>query len=191
MAGEAEAAHGIGLTPNHVSLIGMLFAILSALAYWRWQRHPALTILAPTFLLTSGFCDALDGAIARIYEKTTAFGGFLDSLLDRYAAAIVFIGIILGELCDPLWGLAALTGSLLVSYARARAEAEKVKMESVGIAERAERLVILALVSFLNVVWLDALRWAMAVLAILTNVTVLQRMVYFYKATRQNVGYGG
>lgn len=185
LTAEAKLAHSIGLTPNQISAIGIIFAVLSALAYWKWQYYPLLSILAPLFLLASGFCDALDGALARLYGKTTTFGGFLDSLLDRYADAIIFGGIIFGGLCHLFWGLAALTGSLLVSYARARAEATGVKMETVGIAERAERLVILALASFFSIAWLEALGWGVVVLALLTNFTVVQRVVYFRKASQQ------
>ena len=185
MTTEAKLAHSIGLTPNQVSAIGIAFAALSAFAYWKWQLHPLIPILAPLLLLASGFCDALDGVLARLYGETTTFGGFLDSLLDRYADAIIFCGIILGGLCDAFWGLAALIGSLLVSYTRARAEAEGVKMETVGIAERAERLVILAIASFLSIAWLQALSWGVIVLAILTNLTVLQRVIHFRKASQQ------
>ena len=185
IASEAKITHSIGLTPNHVSAIGMLFAISSALAYWNWQFHQPLPVLAPVFLLISGFCDALDGALARIYGETTTFGGFLDSLLDRYADAFVLCGIILGGLCHPFWGLTALTGSLLVSYVRARAEAKEIKMEAVGITERAERILIIVIASFLSVVWLEALSWGVIVLAVLANLTVLQRVIHFYKASQQ------
>jgi archaetidylinositol phosphate synthase len=185
MTAEAKLAHSIGLTPNLVSAMGIAFAVFSALSYWKWQSHSFLPALAPLFLLISGFCDALDGALARLYGKTTVFGGFLDSLLDRYADALIFSGIILGELCHLFWGLAAIMGSLMVSYARARAEATGVKMETVGIAERAERLVILAAASFLNIVWMEALSWGVVILAILTNLTVLQRIVFFHKVSQR------
>jgi archaetidylinositol phosphate synthase len=185
MTTEAKLAHSIGLTPNQISAVGIAFAALSALAYWKWHFHTLLPILAPLLLLASGFCDAIDGALARLYGEATTFGGFLDSLLDRYADAIIFCGIILGGLCDTFWGLVALMGSLLVSYARARAEAAGVKMETVGIAERAERLIIMAIASFLSIAWLEALSWGVAILAILTNLTVLQRVVYFHKASKQ------
>ena len=185
MTSEAKLAHSIGLTPNQVSAIGIIFAILSAFSYWKWQSHLALPIAAPLFLLASGFCDALDGALARIYGQTTIFGGFLDSLLDRYADAIVLCGIIFGGLCDPFVGLIAVVGSLLVSYARARAEAAGIKMEAVGIAERAERLIVLAAASFLSIAWRETLGWGVIVLAVITNVTVLQRVVYFRKAIQQ------
>ena len=185
IASEAKIAHSIGLTPNHVSAVGILFATSSTLAYWNWHFHQILPIVAPIFLLISGFCDALDGALARIYGETTLFGGFLDSLLDRYADAFVLCGIILGGLCHPFWGLTALTGSLLVSYVRARAEAKGVEMEAVGVAERAERLLILVIASFLSIVWLEALSWGVIVLAVLANLTVLQRVIHFYKASQQ------
>ncbi|MDH5449587.1 MAG: archaetidylinositol phosphate synthase [Candidatus Bathyarchaeota archaeon] len=184
IASEAKMAHKIGLTPNHVSAIGIILAIFSTLAYWAWQANHLLLIVAPFLLLVSGFCDALDGAIARLHKQTTTFGGFLDSLLDRYADAVVFLGIIIGGLCDPFWGLTALIGSLLVSYTRARAEATGIKMEAVGVAERADRLFILAIASFLSIVWLEALNLGIIVLAFLSNLTVLQRVVYFYKASK-------
>jgi len=123
LATEAKAAHKIGLTPNKLSATGIVLAFLSAIAYTLWQTHTFYLLLAAVLLLLSGFCDALDGILARLYHETTPFGGFLDSLLDRYADATVYAGIIISELCNPLWGLTALIGSLLVSYTRARAEA--------------------------------------------------------------------
>lgn len=183
LTSEATILHHLGLTPNHVSILGLFLAFFSALTYWQWRFHPLLLILAPLLMLASGLLDALDGAIARIYGESTKFGGFFDSLLDRYADAVILCGIILGGLTEVSWGLAALIGSLLVSYARARAEAAGVKMESVGLAERAERIVIIALASFLSYLWLDALNWSILFLAILTNFTVIQRAIYFRKAT--------
>lgn len=187
---EAKLAHSVGLTPNQVSGIGVIFAIISALLYGISLSNPSLLIVATIFLLASGFCDALDGALARIYGEATVFGGFLDSLLDRYVDAIILSGIILGGLCDSVpfgrfWGLTALIGSLLVSYVRARAEAAGGKMETVGIAERAERLIILAVASLLNIIWLEALGWSIILLAILTNLTVLQRVIYFRKSQEE------
>ena len=184
LTSEAAMLHNLGLSPNQVSIFGIILAVLSALTYWQWKLHPILLILAPLLMLASGLLDALDGALARLYGEATNFGGFFDSLLDRYADAVIICGIILGGLTEVSWGLAALMGSLLVSYARARAEAAGVKMESVGLAERAERLVLLALASFLSFVWLEALSWGVLVLAILTNLTVVQRAIYFRKASQ-------
>jgi len=189
MVGEARLAHIIGLTPNQISLLGLLFALFSAYFYWSSQFDVTLLTVAAFFLLISGFLDALDGVLARLYGEVTVFGGFLDSLLDRYADAFVFLGIILGWLITNsiwvFWGLAALVGSLLVSYCRARAEAAGIKIETVGIAERAERIIILAITTLLSIVWVDALRWSMLLLAILTNLTVLQRVIYFKKVSKK------
>jgi len=129
--------------------------------------------------------------LARLYRETTAFGGFLDSLLDRYADAAVYVGIIIGRLCDAPWGSIALTGSLLVSYSRARAEAAGIKMESVGFAERAERIIILAVASIAAFFWQPetASFWQPInigiIVAILSNLTVLQRSMHAYKQLRK------
>ena len=189
MVGEARLAHIVGLTPNQISVLGLLMAIISAYLYWNAQFEAAWLPVAALFLLISGFCDALDGVLARLYGEATVFGGFFDSLLDRYADALILVSITAGWLAvTSFWlfcGLAALMGSLLVSYSRARAEAAGVKMETVGLAERAERIIILVAASLLSLVWLDALRWSIALLAVLTNLTVLQRLVYFRKASKK------
>lgn len=189
LATEAKIAHDIGLTPNRVSIIGVALAFLSAFTYAAWESHRLYLLFATVLLLLSGFCDALDGVIARLYNQTTPFGGFLDSLLDRYADAVVYVGIIISRLCDPLWGLIALIGSLLVSYTRARAEAAGIKMESVGLAERAERIIILATASVISTFWQTrteaVMNTAIILLAMLSNLTVLQRSLHVYKKLKK------
>lgn len=184
---EAKVVFEAGLTPNQITALGLTFATISGLSYWlagstfAKEHWPIFMILAPIFVLVSGFCDALDGAVARLHGKTTSFGGFMDSLLDRYADSAIYFGIIAGGLCNVEWGVIALVGSLLVSYARARSEAAGVKMETVGIAERADRLLIIVLGSFISLIWREGLRWCIVLLALLTNFTVLQRAAHFHK----------
>jgi archaetidylinositol phosphate synthase len=187
LTAEAKAAHTIRLTPNRISAIGIILAFLSATAYAQWQSNALYLLLATLLLLLSGFCDALDGVVARLFQQATAFGGFLDSLLDRYADAAVYTGIIIGGLCDVLWGLVAIAGSLLVSYSRARAEAAQVKMESVGLAERAERMIILVLASIIAYFWQprQVMNAGIILLAILSNLTVLQRSLYVYRKLKK------
>jgi archaetidylinositol phosphate synthase len=185
LASEAKAAHKIGLTPNMVSAAGLTLAFFSATAYAIAQNQPLWIFLATVLLLASGFCDTLDGVIARTFQQQSVFGGFLDSLLDRYADAAVYAGVIIGGLCDPLWGLAALAGSMLVSYSRARAEAVEIKMESVGVAERVERMLILAIASFAAIFWLPALNIGIILLAVLSNLTVLQRGLHVYNSLKK------
>jgi archaetidylinositol phosphate synthase len=187
LAREAHMAHSLGLTPNGITLIGAILALLSAVMYAEWQNQPLYLLIAVILLLLSGFSDALDGIIARLYNQTSVFGGFLDSLLDRYADAVVYIGIILGGLCDTFSGLVALTGSVLVSYSRARAEAAGIEMESVGFAERAERILILAIVSLIAIFWQPRviITTGMILLAILSNLTVLQRSLYVFNQMKK------
>ncbi len=182
LATEAKAAHRIGFTPNRVSVVGVILAFISAVAYTQWQTSRLYLLLATALLLLSGFCDALDGVIARVYQQATPFGGFLDSLLDRYADAAVFMGIILGGLCIPVYGVIALASSLLVSYARARAEAAGVKMESIGIAERPERIIMLAVATIFSLLYNPeiVMNIGIVTIAILATLTVLQRSVYAY-----------
>jgi archaetidylinositol phosphate synthase len=181
LATEARIAHRLGFTPNIISVIGITLSFLAAVAYADALTEPLLLLVAVFLLLASGFCDTLDGIIARTYQQATPFGGFFDTVLDRYADAVVYAGIIVGGLCNTAWGLAALAGSLLVSYCRARAEAAGVKMESVGLAERAERMIILAVVSVIAYFWIDALNCGIIVLAVLANFTVLQRALHVYR----------
>ena len=181
LSAEARVAHKVGLTPNIISAVGIVLSVLASVAYAMGLGQPLMLLLAVVLLLASGFCDTLDGVLARNFQQATIFGGFLDSLLDRYADAIVYSGIVVGGLCDVSWGLAALVGSMLVSYARARAEAAGIKMESVGLAERAERRLILAFASIASLFWLPSLNWGIIVLAVLSNLTVLQRALHAYR----------
>ncbi len=185
LALEAKAAHKIGLTPNIVSLIGLILAMLSAFTFAVAQSRPLWILLATILFLASGFCDALDGVIARLYQQASMFGGFLDSLLDRYADAAIYAGLIIGGLCSPVWGIAAFVGSMMVSYSRARAEAAEIKMESIGVAERAERMLILSVASIAAIFWLQALEVGIILLAVLSNFTVLQRGLHVYNALKK------
>ena len=194
LTSQANAAHKLGLTPNKISVIGFILALASAVSYVLVTAESSwLLILAVVFLLASGFCDTLDGIVARTFQQTTVFGGFFDSMLDRYADAALYAAIIIAGLCNlswgpvwgAVWGLAALTGSVMVSYTRARAEAAGIKMESVGFAERAERMLILAVVSIIAFFWLPALGYGIAVLAVLANITVIQRALHVYKILKK------
>jgi len=180
----ASVAHDFGLTPNSVTIIGFLLSILSSFLYIYSRSDDLLITVAASVFLLSGFCDALDGYMATLYDEETVFGGFFDSLLDRYSDSFVIFGIIVGGLCDPRWGLLALVGSLLVSYARARAEAGKIKMASIGLAERAERILIICAASYFTFIDRNALAYGMILVAFLTNLTVLQRMLHVYRVTK-------
>jgi len=191
---EAKIAHKLGLTPNSISVIGFILAIASAVSYALTSADSLwLLLLAVFFMLASGFCDTMDGIVARTFKQTSAFGGFFDSVLDRFADGASYAGIIVAGLCAAAFGgywgtitaLTALLASMLVSYTRARAEVIGVKMESVGIAERAERMLILAAASVIGYFYLPALGYGVALIAVLSIVTVLQRVWHVYRELKK------
>jgi archaetidylinositol phosphate synthase len=180
-----------GVTPNMLTLLGPVIATLAAWMYLQQQLALALLLL-----LLSGFVDALDGAVARATGKTSVFGGVLDSVCDRYSDAIVLLGVILGGWVAILWGIIAIIGSLLVSYARARAEAAGITQLGVGLAERPERLIILMVVTLLQYLTIIGLllapltiygidnwiAYGVVIIAILSHITVVQRTIAAYRA---------
>jgi len=164
---------GAGFTANSLTLIGVIIGIAAAnLFAFRVE------ILAGFTLLLCGFFDVMDGAVARLTGKVTAFGGVLDSVADRYVEFLIFAGIVSGGLAEAGllpgwgWGILALTGALLVSYTRARAEAAGTGTLDVGIAERGERFIILALGAMLTFT-----RYAVVLVALLAHITVAQRLI--------------
>ncbi|MCL2287736.1 MAG: CDP-alcohol phosphatidyltransferase family protein [Candidatus Bathyarchaeota archaeon] len=211
LGAEAKIAHKLGLTPNKISIIGFILSLASAVAYavvpvqfesWglifpvgdyttsfaTFASIPVQSIFlvfAVVFMLASGFCDTMDGIVARTFNQASAFGAFFDSVLDRYADVAIYAGIIIGGLCNPIWGLVALAGSVLVSYTRARAEGIGVKMESIGFAERAERMLVLCVFTIGAVFYLPVLNFGMMFLAVITSFTVVQRVYYVFKVLKK------
>jgi archaetidylinositol phosphate synthase len=105
----------------------------------------------------------------------TKFGGVLDSTLDRYSDLIIIGAIVIAGLCNLIWGIIAIIGSVMVSYVRARGELEGVKMAGVGLMERAERIIILAAFAIASFTWLGII-----IIAVLTNFTVGQRLYHLW-----------
>lgn len=147
-----------------------------------------MLIAAGASILFSGLCDSLDGSVARLKGEVTELGGFMDSTLDRYSDSLIIGGLIAGRLVDSLWGIAALVGSLLTSYTRARAEAVGVKLSGVGLLERAERLLIVAGSALIQGAFPDltVLPYGVALIAVLSHATVVQRVIYVGKALRKS-----
>jgi archaetidylinositol phosphate synthase len=160
-----------GLTPNQITVIGFVVSLFSAYLFFTRNQF-----FGGVLLLIAGFFDILDGAVAKITGKVTKFGGVLDSVLDRYSDLIVIAAIMIAGLCDLYSGTIALIGSVMVSYIRSRGEVEGIKMASVGLMERAERIVVLAVFALVGYVWIGVI-----VLAVLTQFTVAQRLYFLWK----------
>lgn len=164
------------LTPNTLTVIGLLFNVVVAAVIASGNL-----VLGGVLVLLAGGFDVLDGAVARETQQTSAFGGFLDSTLDRYSEAIVFGGLLLhftradaGTL-PILLTYATIVGSLMISYTRAKAEGLGTRGD-VGFAQRLERVIILA--AALLVSRPDLGVWA---LAILTQITALHRIWHVWR----------
>lgn len=171
------AAAGVG--PNTLTAAGWALALCSALLFGAGQVS-----IAGAVMLVAGLFDALDGAVARESGRMSDFGAFLDSTLDRLSEAATFAGITFfyatsGRPIEALAAVAALTFSLLTSYARARAEGLGYECK-VGLLERPARVVLLSLAAILGLLTLGV--WLVAAGAL---VTAVQRILHVYRASRK------
>jgi CDP-diacylglycerol--glycerol-3-phosphate 3-phosphatidyltransferase len=174
----------MGLTPNMVTLLGLLFS--GATAYLIASER---LVAAGILLLFSALFDHLDGALARLTDRTTVFGAFLDSVVDRMTEAMVLFGMLLlalGRGSDTLAILVFLAFgfSVMVSYTRARAEGLGVSGE-VGILTRPERVVLLVVGLVADgLTGHVALIAALGIIGALSLVTTLQRVAYAWRGLR-------
>lgn len=178
-----------GISPNVITTVGAAIVVASAVAFGTGRIQ-----LGGFLLLFSGLFDILDGQVARLGQRVTAFGAFYDSTLDRVGESALFGGIALyfvqggvppeRRFVAVAVAIAALAASLLVSYTRARAEGLGLECK-VGIAARAERILMLGLPTLLLGPGRDGalLFWIVVVLALATAVTVVQRVVHVARIT--------
>lgn len=176
----------LGFSPNALTIAGSVLTASVGL------------LVAEGWFLAAGVClwlfsltDTLDGALARATNRVTDFGAFLDSVCDRYAEAAVFLGLVWwyqsgGNTLGVTLAYLALVGSLMVSYTRARAEGVGLKAADVGWFQRPERIVVLGLGLLAAPYAPVALVVVLGGLAVLTTVTVLQRVLHVARATRYN-----
>jgi CDP-diacylglycerol--glycerol-3-phosphate 3-phosphatidyltransferase len=171
-----SAVARLGLTANMLTVIGLVLnaAVAAVIASGHPRWGGALLLVASAF-------DMLDGAVARATGTTSKFGGFLDSTLDRYSESVVLLGVLIYFLntndakTGSILVFIATVGSLMISYARARAEALGWKA-SVGLVARPERVILLALCLLIG-----RPLWALWALAVLTHVTAVTRILHVWR----------
>jgi CDP-diacylglycerol--glycerol-3-phosphate 3-phosphatidyltransferase len=186
---------GLGVTPNMLTVIGLLLSILTAIVIAQ-----GFLFVGGLLVLFAGIFDMFDGAMARVRNAATTFGAFLDSTLDRYSEGIILFGLLFYALQhpglqDPLWPVPheqtwmiaftyiAMVGSVMVSYTKARAEGLGLECKT-GLLARPERVIILAIGLLTNTGI-----WALALLAVFANVTAVERILSIWRTTtRQSVG---
>lgn len=178
-----------GLSPNFWTGLGLLFAIAAAVAYGLGphlgpQQHDTHfdlirhisgygLLAGGALLLASGFFDIIDGQVARVTKRTSRKGAYLDSVSDKIAESAIFVGIVIGGYAEPWLVVLAATLSLLVGYARAKSDAlGGIVMQGVGIGERAERLLVVAIIGMLGYMEL-----ALVIVVVISAITLAQRMI--------------
>ena len=166
------------LRPNHLTLIGLGVSLVAAAAIVTGHIRTGGVLL-----VIAGLCDFFDGSLARASGMVTPFGAFLDSVIDRYSDIVVLLAIVVLFARTPhtrgaLVAMAGLVGSVMVSYTKARASSIGVEC-TIGFMERPERMICLILGALL-----DVLEPALWVLAVLANLTALQRIAFTWRATR-------
>jgi CDP-diacylglycerol---glycerol-3-phosphate 3-phosphatidyltransferase len=171
-----------GITPNILTFMGFVInlvaAYIFAYGYFRW---------AACVIIFAGLFDLLDGRVARISNRVTPFGGFLDSVLDRYSDLSLLIGLLVfyGRI-NRFWYVTlvavGMIGSVMVSYTRARAE-NLIPSCKVGFLERPERVVL-----FIIGALFDRMAPVLWIIAILSNLTVIHRVVHTWRESRQLAG---
>ncbi|MFH1624980.1 MAG: CDP-alcohol phosphatidyltransferase family protein [Pseudomonadota bacterium] len=178
----SKVAGGLGnnyLSPSLLTLLGLLISVLGAiaLAYGRWK-------IAGGLILFAGAFDILDGAVARTSGKVSKFGELFDSVIDRYSDLVLLIGLIVfysrsGNIPLVILTCATSLGTVLVPYTRAKAEIFIPRCD-VGLMERAERIILLVIGAIFNL--MHIILW---ILAILTHVTVFQRVYFTWKEVKK------
>ena len=164
--------------PNSFTIMGFFATLIASVFIIK-----ELWIAAGLMIILSGLLDLFDGVLARKLERVTRFGGFLDSVLDRYSDLFLLLALLIYYLRKGVPGLVVLTsvvsiGTILIPYVRAKAESLQVPC-SVGLMERAERIILLSAGTLFQ--WMEPILW---ILAILTHFTVIHRIYYVWEKMR-------
>lgn len=168
----------LGMSPNQWTMITLIPTFI-ALYFLIMQNF----IIAAAFFLFASFIDLIDGSVARVTGKVTKKGAYLDTIIDRYVEFIIIIGLFMIPLPGfympaTFWLFLYLFGSMMTTYAKASAKEKELTAKELrgGILERAERLIILfagIIIAAYSLLWLTMI---IAALAILANITALQRI---------------
>ncbi len=200
----------LGLTPNHLTLIGFGIAVVAAVA-----AAAQLWLVAGILLIVGGVFDLFDGALARATGKASKLGAFMDSVFDRAGEGVVYVGVIVGCLSadfqlGAILAASAMAAAFMVSYVRAKSESlgftSGTGMGAVGFAPREVRIVILTIALILAGAWggtrvvedpnalalYDAwalgrpvLAGALALITLLATITAIQRIVHVIRQSSQ------
>ncbi|MFL2944974.1 MAG: CDP-alcohol phosphatidyltransferase family protein [Candidatus Poseidoniales archaeon] len=186
----------LGIKPNHITVMGLILTFYAAWLLYNQNIYEAFAI----GLIASLF-DGADGLVARATKTTSIRGGYLDATLDRYADCFAFSALILCNWVKPLpivplefisgqvWAMAAMIGAFQTSYCRAAAERLGVSQEGIGLIERPERWFVLGMGVLVGEMMGNietVITIVVAILAVLGNLTALQRMYHFWNEAKDD-----
>ncbi|MCP4706445.1 MAG: CDP-alcohol phosphatidyltransferase family protein [candidate division Zixibacteria bacterium] len=169
----------LGLTPNILTALSFLFAIVSGIYFWKAEIWWGII-----WMLIASLADILDGSTARAGNLGTVFGGILDHVCDRYGEFFILTGIAISGLVHPGWALFALFGMIIASYTRAAAESiGKMENCNVGIMGRPEKFTLIIVGAILeryfpNSHWFEI---SLIIVGLTSYITSIQRLVYTFK----------
>ena len=185
-----DVADRLGLSPDGVSVLAFGFAIgagvsfaLAGSATPLDASVPLLYLVGAVLVLLNGWCDLIDGALARRQGTASAGGDLLDHVLDRYADIVIIAGLAAG-VGEYLLGFLAVTGVLMTSYLGTQAQAVGLDRVYGGLVGRADRLAIIGVVTVVAAVYtaelygLTVIGWLLVFFAIIGHFTALQRFYY-------------
>ena len=171
------------INPNILTLMGLVVNTYAAFlfGYANGDNQRRMFFYAGLVIIGSGFFDLVDGRVARLSNQVTRFGGFFDSIVDRYSDASLFFGLLVFYARGGrfFYVVLAMISAIMVSYARARAES-LIGLCKVGFMERPERLVLLIIGALFNV--MAPVLW---VIAVLSTITVIHRIIYTWHRTTE------
>jgi archaetidylinositol phosphate synthase len=162
-----------GLTPNQLTLISLIPAVISGYFYAQAAEVWGALFLALTLLF-----DVFDGSVARYLDMKTSFGAVMDPVIDRYCEIMVLFGILLGGRVESWMVFVCFSGMIMASYTRARIETQGISALSVGLMERVQKTTLILAGSLLLPVYGESLALALLAVGILSHVTSVQRLVY-------------
>lgn len=174
----ADVLAPTGIHPNVITWAALISNLVAGIFFAKGEFAAA-----GGMIILAGLCDLLDGPVARRQKRVSLFGAFLDSILDRYADLLLFLGLLVyyalvNRFLYAMLAGAAMAGAVMVSYAKARAES-LVPTAEIGFWERPERLVLMILGALTN-----RMEIALWILAIGPNITVVHRILHTWKQTR-------
>ena len=190
------------VSPNVISWIGLIIALISGIVLALSFEHHIFLIIGAILVIVSGYFDALDGKVAKLFNKCTKKGDYLDHVFDRFADVFMIGGIAFSGWCDPYLGIVAIVGTLLTSYMGTQAQAVGAPRLYAGLLGRADRVVLSTLFPIIQYIflfvangdfayftitigdWTHDLYWLeimMLWFAVVGNITAIQRAIVTWK----------